>query len=475
MSRADNRGKILLVRVQSCRIGGVEHPQHIYPPIPLKHMEAIFRKNGYPTALIDHWINPVAEEVLLKACLEESPAVAVILANPVDSETGIDLAKSLKKSIPGIFTIAVGQDATLDCEKYLSQDSPFDLPLPGEAEQEVFTVVEKLRLGETMGDIRSRYITSQHTVTPSVVEDLDGLPFPTYSPEELERYCFSSYPLRMSKKATWGFLLSSRGCPYDCYFCSPIMRKSYGKKYRTRSAANVVDEIEHLMHLGVTVISFEDDNLSFKKDHLYALCREIRARGLKFSWIAHSRIDELTEEMMVTMKDAGCVLLRLGVEAGSPRIIKELRKTGKEEEWLDRCRKTFKLARKVGIATNALFIIGSPTETREEIEASIKLAKELNPDIIQVHYFTLYPGSAAYDDYRKTLSPDLISRFHHYKLPVVNLSALSTEELGKLCGRFYKQFLMRPAFILNHLRYYTPFYLKNPSIFLHLSRVSKIL
>jgi radical SAM superfamily enzyme YgiQ (UPF0313 family) len=475
MNTIDKAPKAVLVRVQSSQIGEVQHPQHIYPPLPLKHIEALLQKNGYPVRLIDQWTNLITEETLLNKCLSESPGVVVILASPVDRETGFGLARSLKKEDPGIITIAVGQDVTLDCQKYLSEDSPFDLPLPGESGKEVYAVIERIKRGEGIREIKSSYVSSGNIVNPFIVEDLDSLPFPTYSLEELEQYCFSSYPLRMTQKAVWGFLLSSRGCPYDCYFCSPIMRKSYGRKYRTRSAQNVVDEIEHLMKLGVTVISFEDDNLSFKRDHLSSICQEIRRRGLKIKWIAHSRIDELTEEMMVTMKKAGCVLLRLGVESGSPRIIRTLRKTCEEGKWLDRCRKTFQLARRLKIATNALFIIGNPTETREEIESSIRLAKELKPDIIQVHYFTLYPGSAAYADYKNTLAPELISKLHHYKLPVVNLSCVSTEELEKLCSRFYKQLLLRPSFIADHLWHYGPFYLKNPNILFHLSRVAKIL
>jgi len=103
---------------------------------------------------------------------------------------------------------------------------------------------------------------------PLTVADVDGLPFPTDDRDELRAYSFTSYPLRMACPATRGFVLSSRGCPHGCTFCSPVMRKTSGRAVRLRTTRRVVDEIEHLMNSGVSVVSFEDDDLTARRERV---------------------------------------------------------------------------------------------------------------------------------------------------------------------------------------------------------------
>jgi len=114
-------------------------------------------------------------------------------------------------------------------------------------------------------------------------------------------------------------------------------------------------------------------------------------------------------------------------------------------------------------------------KTREEIEATIDLTLELDPDVIQVHFFTLYPGSQAYEEFKDRIPKDQLSSMHHYNLPLVNLSRLSQEELWRLRGLFYKRFFSRPSFIFRHIYHYGVFYLHNPKVFRQLSKVAGIL
>jgi radical SAM superfamily enzyme YgiQ (UPF0313 family) len=178
---------------------------------------------------------------------------------------------------------------------------------------------------------------------------------------------------------------------------------------------------------------------------------------------------------MQEMKDAGCILLRLGVESASDRILQMFGKNPKKKDWHTLCHQIFSGARTLGIATNALVIIGNPGETVAEIESTIKLTISLNPDIIQVHFFTLYPGSPAYDDYKDQLTDEAVSKMHHYNIPTINLSKVSDEKLWKLRSTFYKKFFLRPSFVMNHLYHYAPFYLSNPKVFKQLSNVTGIL
>ena len=119
--------------------------------------------------------------------------------------------------------------------------------------------------------------------------------------------------------------------------------------------------------------------------------------------MARVRVDELSYDLLDLMKKAGCVMLGLGVESGSERIIKIIKKQQGSKPWLELCRQAFGWTRALGIGTNAYYVLGNPTETREEIEQTIRLALELNSDSIQVHFYTPYPGSSAWEEYRDQL------------------------------------------------------------------------
>jgi anaerobic magnesium-protoporphyrin IX monomethyl ester cyclase len=439
----------------------------------LKYIEALLKRDGrFEVRLLDGWLRDGTPVALQRKLANWSPDVVVLMPHPVDLRGAVDFARDLR-SQDGAFLVAVGPAVDLNRPALLSADSPFDLALPGESEAETLAVVERLNT-EGPAAVRAAY-RSAGEGRPFTVDDLDSLPFPSYSKSEVASYSFSSYPLRMSRPARWGFLLSSRGCPYGCYFCSPVMRKTSGPVVRLRRARSVVDEIEHLMACGANVISFEDDNLSVSKDHLLGICREIRQRCLAVNWICHARVDELDQSMMKEMKEAGCVLLRLGVESASDRVLNLLRKNPRGLPWMGVCKTTFAAARRAGIATNALVIIGSPGETRDEVEQTIELVLELDPDIVQVHFFTLYPGSPAYDAHSSRVTGDQVASMHHYGRPVANVSQIPTDELWKTRSEFYKRFLLRPSFLLRHAYHHGAFYLCNPQVVRGLSRVAGII
>ena len=335
---AKNYQRILLMRMRSQLIGEVKHPHHVYPPLLLKYIETLLQQaGGYEVKLIDTWLSGQQQGELLEKVKAWSPDVAVLMANPVDSQTTFDFGSDLKQQNK-CFLVAVGQEVGLNLNHFLSPTSPFDVALPGESEVEMLALLNGLN-AKGAEAMRAKYHLS-NGLQPFVVNDLDKLPFPTYTRAEIESYCFSAYPLRMKKNAKWGFILSSRGCPYGCFFCSPIMRKTYGEKVRLRTAANIADEIEHLMASGVNVISFEDDDLTAKKDYLRALCQEITRRKLNINWICHSRVDELEPALMQEMKTAGCILLRIGVESGSDRILQMFRKNPRRKDWKKRNQKS---------------------------------------------------------------------------------------------------------------------------------------
>ncbi len=305
------------------------------------------------------------------------------------------------------------------------------------------------------------------------VAEPDKLVFPTYTPAELESYR-SIFPVRVPKRVVWGYLIATRGCPHGCVFCSEVMRVSIGKKMRSRSAANVADEMEHLGRQGVNICSFQDDSFSADRRFVRALCEELAARNSKMPWMARVRVDELDYDMLSLMKKAGCVMLGLGVESGSQRIIEQMQKQYHPKPWADLCRQVFGWTRQLGIGTNAYYVIGNPTETREEIEQTIRLAIELNSDTIQVHFYTPYPGSAAWEKHKDIIAKYDPTQMFHYATPMFTLADVSIEELVKLRSQFYRRYIFRLGFGLPHMWKHAAFYWHNPDIFGSLLGIRKI-
>jgi radical SAM superfamily enzyme YgiQ (UPF0313 family) len=460
----DKIKRILLIRMNSPTINAIKHPLHCYPPLALKYMKRLLEiKESYQIRLLDCWVKRKSSAELFDYTINWAPDLIIISIDTVTFKSSLAFASLIKKhKKEKVLIVGFGQDVTSRPKEYLFSDSPFDIVLLGEAEEEVVFLVERLN-NDTIRDIKE-YNQLQIQRGPIVINCLDRLPALNWTPKELQDYRFI-YPLRINKKTLCGYVISSRGCPHNCIFCSPIMRKSYGRKVRLRSASKVVDEIEYLMEMGVNLISFEDADFTISKEHVVSICKEIEKRDLRINWLANIRIDEVTLPLLKTMKRAGCILLLFGIESGSKRIIEILQKKRSDIDWNKKAKEVLRQTKKVGIATCAFFIIGSPTETEREVEETIRLAKILSPDMIKVHFFTPYPGSPVYEQFKERINQEDLLRMHHYATPLVNLSNMDIVKLRQLQSNFYRDFFLNPEFIFTHLVKYAGFYFHNKDIF----------
>ena len=448
------------------------HVRHFSPPFALKYIESLLQ-GSFQVKLIDCLVVAHPLKKLLSLFNDYRPEV-VIFCSSIHTEKATKRFANFVKNKYKSFLIAIGQGPTSEPSAYNFPGSPFDAVVTGEAEEEVCRLVEKLKRGVAPEEIRKIYQDKLSNSCINLIADLDALPFPTYSLSEIKAYRFF-YPIALAKRLKWGHILSSRGCTRECLYCSQVTRESYGDTVRLRSPANVVDEIEKLMSKGVNIVSFDDDNFTTSREHVKGVCNEILQRGLEIKWIVHARIDELDFPKLVMMKNAGCVLLRLGVESGSRRIIEILGKSRQDLDWIRISSSTFNYARKVGIATDALFMIGNPTETEEEVEETLKLAQMLEPDFIQVHFFTIYPGSAVYEHYKKEIARKELPKMYHYCMPRFNPSNIAINKLLSARVHFYRSFFLRPKFLMNHFLKYGIFYFHNIDVGYRLSKIWKML
>lgn len=467
---------VLLVRVTSAVDKEVDHPQFFDPCYPLKYIQAgLETYRDLQVTNVDCWIHPMGVAELLELADHIRPDLIVVSASSFDVQVADQFAAALKRRPEPPLIVGIGQGYYSKNGKENSAGHPYDAILLGEPEEVFFRLFEWIRRGGVeQGETWQKHFLNHYLEGRRfVVTDADRLPFPSYTKEELEAYR-SIFPVRVPKRVIWGYIIALRGCPHNCVFCSEVMRVSVGKKLRKRSPANVADEFEHMARQGVNIISFQDDSFSAHRGFVREICRELIARKSDIPWMARVRVDEIDYDLLKLMKQAGCVMLGIGVESGSQRIINAMNKTTKTQPWPQLCRRVFNWTREFGIGTNAYYVIGNPTETRQEMEQTIRLAQQLDSDSIQVHFYTPYPGSRAWEMYRHKLAGVEPAEMFHYATPKVNLSEVPLEDLVKLRSEFYLRYILRPRFALNHLWKHWRFYLHNPDILKTLLGIRKV-
>jgi len=467
---------VLLLRVSSSVDKDLDHPQFFDPPYPLKYIQAGLNK--YPDVSVhclDCWIEPQGVNQMLQRCTEAQPDLIVISATSFDVNIANDFAAAIKKQEKPPLVVGIGHGYNFYRSTGDAQKNGYDAILLGEAEQEFFALFELIYKNQPSNtNWKEGYWNHYKEGKRFIVEDPDKLIFPSYTLEELQGYK-SIFPVQLNRRVVWGYLIATRGCPHGCVFCSEVMRVSIGKRIRSRSAVNVADEIIDLARQGANICSFQDDSFSTNGGFVKSLCKELIARDSKMPWMARVRVDEVNFELLQLMHRAGCIMLGIGVESGSQRIIEGMHKQQNPIPWLDLCRQVFGWTRELGIGTNAYYVIGNPGETEAEIEQTIKFALELNSDSIQVHFYTPYPGSVAWSKYKNYLSGYDPGQMFHYATPMFSLAEVSKEKLVKLRSKFYRRYLFRPGFVVDHLRRHVKFYWHNPDIFWSLLGIRKVL
>lgn len=466
---------VLLLRVSSDVDKDVDHPQFFDPCYPIKYLQAGLKVfPGLKVHLLDCWIHPMGVNEVIGKIHDLAPDLVVISSSSFDANVSHDIAAALKKSAPAPLIVGIGQGHYLYREGAALSHQNYDAILLGEPEEEFFRLFAWIRRnGGSDTGWREHYRRLFRQGQRFMVQDMNRLPFPEYTSDELRAYK-SIYPVQLNQPAVWGFIIATRGCPHGCMFCSEVMRVSIGTRLRSRSAANVADEMACLKRQGVNIISFQDDSFSANAKFVDDLCTELISRGSTLPWMARVRVDELSRKMLTKMHQAGCIMLGIGVESGSQRIIEAMEKRRRPVPWVPLCKKVFDWIHGLGIGVNAYYVIGNPTETRAEIRATMRLARSLNADSIQIHFYTPYPGSRAWEKYGQQLKDQDPTQMFHYALPLIPLAAVSNDELENLRAKFYLSYMLRPGFILRHFKRHLGFYRNNPDVFWSLLGIRKL-
>jgi len=247
-------------------------------------------------------------------------------------------------------------------------------------------------------------------------------------------------------------IITSRGCPYSCTYCAGHLIS--GKKIRYRSINKVIEEIKILYNqYHIREIHIEDDNFTFNHEFVFDFCRKLKENNLNITWTCPNgvRLDTLNKELLSAMKEAGLYALSVGIESGSDRILKDMKKNLTKKE----IREKIKLIRDCDLEVSGFFIIGYPTETKEDINETIKFSLELDLARAGFFIFKPFPGTEAANQLvtKGELKEMSDNEWAHFVLADVVYSppGLNKEELKKLRKKALMRFYFRPKIVFKFL------------------------
>ncbi len=356
------------------------------------------------------------EDEALAAHLERERYDVVGISSPTPLIYEAWEAASLAKE-RGAVTVLGGPHLTLMPEESMERQE-VDLVVRGEAEETIVEVVRALEETGQNGDPSTglclpdepwgkipglcyRNLAGEvvHNRARRLRQDVEGIPWPAYHLFKIERYT-NLQPITdgLDRHARAYTLLTSRGCPYQCIYCSkPIT----GNTWRARSPEDVVAEWRYLVEeLGATEIGITDDVWNLKLDRAKEICRLLIAAGLnRVPWVTvHGmRADHTDAELFELMKQAGCKRVGFGVESGNQAVLDSIKK----RQTLDDVRRAFKEARAAGLQTMGFFIFGLPADTEETMEDTIRFALELDPDMANFMIAAPFPGTELWEIARR--------------------------------------------------------------------------
>jgi len=244
-----------------------------------------------------------------------------------------------------------------------------------------------------------------------------------------------------------GGIITSRGCVYSCSYCSSSL--IMGKKFRSRSPDNVVDEIEELIdNYQISDIGFMDDTFMLNKRRSNDIADEIKARDLNLSFVASSRVDRVNRSLLQNLKSPGMNTIYYGVESGSQRILDLMEKN----ITLKNAEDAVNTAKNAGLEVLTSFILGYPGETEDDINKTINFSTKLDPDYCQYSILTPFPGTKIYNE---LLKKDLIDEdWDEYTVlnPVLKYDemGLTNKIVRNKLVTAYLKFYARPKYLLSH-------------------------
>lgn len=378
-----------------------------FPHLGLAYIAAFLEKHGHSVKILDLSLEGEAE---IDRFIESGLDIIGFSATSFTFSRTIELARRVKDYGSNIITVVGGPHVPIGMESVLDS-SCFDYAVCGEGEMTALELVELLQRERKPGTASLSAIhglifkdDDGHIVINPVrprIENLDNLPFPAFHLFQMDKY--GIYPL-----------LTSRGCPFGCTFCS--IKAIWGTQWRYRSPGNIIMEIDHArnkFNWTDKPFSVIDDSFNVIPERIDEFCTIILERNMNFQWFsAGFRADKISLTLATKMKEAGCIGVSVGIESANNEILRRIKK----KETIEDIEKGCQYLVQAGIPVQAQFMIGNPGDTLETVKESLEFARRQKFASAAFYLALPYPKTELWDyvkEHGRFLREDYM-QFHHF-------------------------------------------------------------
>jgi len=417
-----------------------------WAPLTLAIIAAILRDEGFTVSLKDCSNDGISFKQLEEEIKDFQPKLVIVNTSTPSIDGDLKVADSTKKIDQDIKTVFFGIHPTALPEETFRQNPNVEFIASGEPEYTLrdlaIALRDKIPINSVKGliyrDNNNQVICNEKR---PFIENLDELPYPAWDLVNI-----NGYRLPITNKP-FLLVLTGRACPYPCTFCAAGV--FYGKRPRLRSWQRIVAEMKYVKETyNIQDFLFWSENAVSDRQQMYNISKGLEGEVPGVRWVCNSRVDIIDEKLLVVMKKAGCWMIGYGVESGTQRVLDLMKKNIKVED----IEKAVNLTKKVGIEVTGHVIVGYPGETKEDILSTMRLLKRLDLDYIQVYCCVPFPGSALYEQAKKSgwiISKDW-SKFEQ-NFSVLSTPYLSAEEVMTLREQMIKNFYINPRKIFKAL------------------------
>lgn len=419
----------------------------IAPPLGLMSLAASLRNSGYFPKILDYLIENFNEDSILKN-VQKADLIGITAVSP-HINNALNLASLIKKEFPDKIIVLGGAHASLLPQETIKNNPFIDFLIRGEGEIRIIQLIEYIqnqrKLEELDGIVFKKDGKIINLQPKQFIQNLDDLPMPAYDLIPFKKY--SLYLQSQFQPAIT--MLTNRGCPFNCIYCS---KPVFGSSLRTRNPESILKEIIFLKeNYNIKEIIFYDDSFTLEKEKIIKLCQLIIKNNIKINWKCETRVNLVDQGLLNLMKKAGCYMICYGIESGNQKILNILKKG----ITLEQIRKAVAITKKAKIKILGYFMIGIPEETEKNIQETIRFAKELNPDYAQFSIATAYPGTELYQIAEKQgkITKDFSGSFYALtkQKKIISLCDVDAEILKKYLKKAYYSFYFRPPYIIQRI------------------------
>lgn len=405
--------------------------------------------------LIDTTFNPTLEFVS-EQIGQRKPDIVGIYMDTLMHEDGLKVAEIAKSQ--SAFVVVGGPHASIMPQTIINNKN-VDVVCIGEGEETFKEIVQEFFDSKRMDRIQGIWHKKDGNVTQNPprrpIEDLDSLPFPDIDIFDVERYIKNFIQLDSYNPMIRGLsLIASRGCPFRCSYCQPTLTKILGKKFRIRSPENVITELKTLKKkYNLDGFYFQDDTLTASRKWIMEFCERVISEKLNIIWACNTRADIIDREMLEKMQQAGLVKVKVGIESISDRIRNGIYRKGITTSHIDRL---IRNAKDLGIQVAGFFMLGAPTETKQEIMDTIKFAVKSDFKEANFSITVPFPSTDLYEmaKERDWILPEKFSDYDYYHAirPPFTKADVSSKRLQLYKQLAYLSFYLHPKRARNTIR-----------------------